>query len=461
MLPWEQPARAPVVGDMAEHDVARTTGLPNNAESNVNMRQILTLFVTALLFVGVGMAINSAMDSSHEHGRQDHTSAGHGEAGQAAEFERGPHRGRMLRDDDFAVEITIFEEGVPPEFHVYAYAAEKLLQPSDVKLDIELGRLGNRVDKITFTPEEDYLKSEQVVVEPHSFDVRVRAEHNGKDSEWSYQSYEGRTQISANAAEASGIKIGKAGPATLKDTIELTGVISMNEERNAKVGGRFPGFVKSINKAVGEAVQAGEVLATIDRNLTLQDYTVVSPIQGVVVTRSATIGSATTTESILFEIADLSTVWAELHAFGVDRERVKIGQKVIIESPDKNARAEGIVSYVTPVAETASQAVVIRAVLDNKESKWFPGSFVRGFLTVGEKEVPLAVRNSGLQRFRDFTVVFAKVDDTYEVRMLELGKSDGEWTEVEGGIAPGQDYVVENSFLVKADIEKSGASHDH
>ena len=82
-------------------------------------------------------------------------------------------------------------------------------------------------------------------------------------------------------------------------------------------------------------------------------------------------------------------------------------------------------------------------------------------MTVAETNVPLAVKNSGLQRFRDFTVVFAKVEDTYEVRMLELGKSDGEMTEVLGGLEPSQDYVSDNSFLIKADIEKSGASHDH
>ena len=58
-------------------------------------------------------------------------------------------------------------------------------------------------------------------------------------------------------------------------------------------------------------------------------------------------------------------------------------------------------------------------------------------------------------------MVFAKVGETYEVRMLNLGRQTPEWTEVLGGIRPGQDYVTENSFLIKADIEKSGASHDH
>lgn len=428
--------------------------------SNTTMRQLLTLVLTALLFVGIGMAIRSGT-VDHDHGPPKEGAPEHAEAAAPAEFERGPHRGRMLRDGDFALEITIFEDGVPPEFHIYPYLAGKPLPPSDVNLAIELGRLGNRTDKIGFVAQDDFLKSTQTIIEPHSFDVRVQAERGGKPSEWSYESYEGRTQISAKAAETAGVKIEKAEPASIKDVIDVSGVISLNEDTNARVGGRFPGVIKSVTKTVGQSVRAGEVLATLDRNVTLQDYTIVSPIDGVVVVRTANIGSTVATDTVLFEIADLSTVWAELHLFGRDRERVKVGQSVIVESHDKMTRAEGTVAYVTPVAEAASQAVVIRVVLDNKGSKWFPGSFVRGLLTVAQRKVPLAVKNSGLQRFRDFTVVFAQVGDTYEVRMLDLGVSDGTWTEVLGGIEPGQDYVAENSFLIKADIEKSGASHDH
>ena len=75
--------------------------------------------------------------------------------------------------------------------------------------------------------------------------------------------------------------------------------------------------------------------------------------------------------------------------------------------------------------------------------------------------VPLAVKRSGLQGFRDFTVVFAQIGDEYEVRMLELGRQDDEWVEVLGGLEPGTRYVTTNSFLVKADIEKAGAVHEH
>ena len=82
-------------------------------------------------------------------------------------------------------------------------------------------------------------------------------------------------------------------------------------------------------------------------------------------------------------------------------------------------------------------------------------------MEVARYEVPLAVKRQALQGFRDFTVVYAKVGDQYEVRMLELGREAGDWIEVLGGLKLGTEYVTENSYIIKADIEKSGASHDH
>ena len=58
-------------------------------------------------------------------------------------------------------------------------------------------------------------------------------------------------------------------------------------------------------------------------------------------------------------------------------------------------------------------------------------------------------------------MVFAQVDDVYEVRVLDLGRNAGEWVEVLGGLEPGTRYVTSNSQLIKADIMKSGAAHNH
>ena len=131
----------------------------------------------------------------------------HAEAGAAAEFERGPHNGRLLKDGDFALEVTIFERGVPPEFRVYAYQDGAVLAPEEVRLTIELRRFGGRVDTIGFAPREDYLLGDRTVEEPHSFDVVVVAVHEGTTHRWEYASPEGRTTKSPQPTSGTSLRM--------------------------------------------------------------------------------------------------------------------------------------------------------------------------------------------------------------------------------------------------------------
>jgi len=66
-----------------------------------------------------------------------------------------------------------------------------------------------------------------------------------------------------------------------------------------------------------------------------------------------------------------------------------------------------------------------------------------------------------IQTFRDWQVVFVRHGDWFEARPLELGRTDGTWIEVRSGLAMGDQYARQNSFAVKAEIGKLGATHDH
>jgi cobalt-zinc-cadmium efflux system membrane fusion protein len=376
------------------------------------------------------------------------------------EFERGKHNGRLLRSGDFALEITIFESGVPPEFHVYAYQGDKPVAPANVGLTVTLKRLGGKTDNFTFKPDKDYLVSSGPVEEPHSFDVVVAASHAGKQHNWSYDSYEGRTVISEKAAVQSGVKVEKAGQATIKETIELLGHLELAPGAKADLRARFPGKITRVGKSVGEAVRAGEELARIESNESLQSYAITAPFAGVVLERNANAGDVTT-DAILFSVGNLSKLMADFHVFDRDAGRVKAGQTVRVVPVHGPASAYAKIATVSPIKDPVTQTIVARVMFENVSGGFLPGMSVRGHVVVDEAPVPLAVKTSAIQRFRDFEVVFAKVGETYEVRMLEIGRRTVEWTEVLGGIDPGQDYVVTNSFLIKADIEKSGASHDH
>ena len=410
------------------------------------IRLILTAVVASLLAACGGS--NPPPQSAESHG-----------APQAADFERGPHRGRLLRDGDFAIEVTIFETGVPPQFRLYAYQNDKPLKPDDVVPTIELTRLDGEVNRFTFQPEDDYLTGSDTVVEPHSFDVKVGAQYAGKIHSWNYTSYEGRVTIAAAIAEDAGIKVEAAGPAVIHNRVPLIGNIALNANRHADIKARFPGIVRAVKVEQGDRVRRGQSLVVVEGNESMRSYPVTAPFDGIVLARNTNIGDVAG-DNTLIEMADLAEVWVELHAIGKDAARLAPGQRVQIESATGDAQAETVIQTLLPLA-TRGQSIVARASLPNPEGHWRPGMTVSANVTVSEKEVPLAVKESGLQRFRDFTVVFAQVGDSYEVRMLELGVRDGESVEVLDGLKPGTRYVTEQSYLIKADIEKSGASHDH
>jgi membrane fusion protein, heavy metal efflux system len=387
-----------------------------------------------------------------------------GDARAAVQFERGPHRGRLLRDGPFALELQIFEEGAPPEFHVHLFRDGKPLAPSAARVGVELSRLDGEVNRFAFAPQGDFLKGNAVVHEPHSFSVVVTAEEGGRMHRWTFDSFEGRTTIPAATVEAAGVHTESAGAATLKDIVVLTGRLVPNAERMRAVSARFPGAIREVVRSVGDTVRAGERLATVESNESLETYALNAPIGGVITERHANPGENTGSQP-LFVIADYGALWAQLALFPRDLPRVKPGQKVTLTSVDGDLSGGGTIVRIAPTEGAEHGAVsgvyTARVTVDNADRRWTPGLFVEGRVHIGEFPVPLAVKRSGLQRFRDFTVVFEQVGDTYEVRMLELGRQDDTWVEVVGGLKPGARYVAENSYLIKADIEKSGASHDH
>ena len=424
---------------------------------------ILTLSVIAIIATAAWQMLEATpgqithMLSNHDHHDENKISEQHEEA--EALYREGPQGGKLFEEDGFGLELTLYESGVPPEFHVYLYRDGQPLSTSEIGLQIELRRLDGQIDRFDFAEQGDYLRGQGAVVEPHSFDVTITALYQGRQYQWSYASYEGRSQIPDTIANEAGIVTEIAGPQIISKQLQLSGRVQTVPNKLASVRARFPGVVQRVQRNLGDRVKAGDLLARIQSNESLQSYNVKAPIDGVILARDVQIGM-NTGDSPLFLIADLSQVWVELDLFGKHLSKVVPGQAVRITSLDSDP-IDGKIDWVSPLASHASQSVQARVVLNNTDGKLRPGQFVRGSVTVEEIPVDLAVRQSAIQQFRDFRVVFAKIGETYEVRMLELGRRNADWVEVTGGLKQGTEYVTGNSYLIKADIEKSGASHDH
>ena len=377
-----------------------------------------------------------------------------------AEYEKGANNGRLLKDGEFALEITIFEDGVPPQFRVYPMRDGKPVAASTVNLTVTLKRLDGEVNRFPFKPEGNVLMGQGTVIEPHSFDVEVVAVENGKRHRWTYASPAGRTRIAAAAAKSGGVVIETAGPATISEMREVEGTVQLAPSARSEVRAQFPGKIMAVTKAVGDYVRKGQLLARIESSESLQIYPVFAPVSGVIAERNANVGNVAYDQPI-FVISDPAATTVVFNIFPRDLATIRPGQRVIIETLDGQPVGEGQLSGYLPEGNAEAGTALMRATLPNRDGRWRPGMALHGRVTVNAVTVPLAVRTEALQRFREFTVVFANFGEDYEVRMLELGRKSPEWTEVLSGLKPGTRYAAKGAFLIRADIEKSGASHDH
>lgn len=542
------------------------------------------LAILAVVVIGVTLAAfivfsDKPMQSESVHSESEHTEAGHAESGrvnpehgemeqaderpkhgeaghdhakdhlpltelpsakdahmsehvpQAKEILKGPHGGKLFRDGDYSVEVTIFEQNTPPEFRLYTFEDNKPLNPALSRIKIQLERLGRKPQLIDFVQENDYLKSNVVIEEPHSFKVNINAQYTDKNHQFAYEQTEARVQITDKQLTLNSIEVLTAGPAKIKSTLLLQGEIKLNADKSVLIVPRVGGIVEAVNTNAGDKVRKGQVLATISSQLItemrsdalatqkrvglaratylrekqlweekisaeqdylqaqhdlqeaeinsqriqqklgaigagsgkngLSRYELRSPIDGVVTNKQVSLGQVVNEADKLFEVADLNTVWAEMIIYAKDINTVKVGQKVTIKAVAFDTQAIGTISYVGALVGEQSRTAMARVVLNNPNRTWLPGLPVNIELVADEVEVPLAVSVEGIQTLRDWTVVFGRYGEYFEARPLKLGRRDAQNIEVINGLSIGERYAAGNSFLIKADIGKAGASHDH
>ena len=282
--------------------------------------------------------------------------------------------------------------------------------------------------------------------------------HGGGDDHGEHE--EGKVEITPDAAKLTGVQFKQAGPDTVAMTTPLTGRIVLNENKTANVRARFPGIVKAVHVNLGDSVEKGQKLATVESNESLNAYIVYAHMDGVILKRETNIGDVTNGKE-LFVIADLSTVWAKYHIFPRDVPMIKKGQKVDIHTLDEKNRQNAQISMLFPTTDALSQTVIAIAELPNEQGIWRPGMTIEGDIKVGEKQAAIAVPRNALQFMEDQQVVFVKSGNTYEPRPVSVGMTGTDNAEITSGLKRGETYVSAGSFVIKADILKGTAAHEH
>lgn len=226
-----------------------------------------------LIVVAIGVVLAAAIlslddtESTNADSHGDHPMQEDAEDHEDQPFQEGPKGGKLFTADDFGLEVTIYEKGVPPQFRIFLYKNEAPLPPSEAQVALTLSRLGKPGQLINFQPEADYLIGDQIVEEPHSFEVAIVAEWQGKIYHWGYSQVEMRVEMSEKKAARTNIVIKTASSATIRPALQLPGQTAFNHHNIVRVVPRVPGIVDKVNRHKGQQVEKGEVLAVIESQM--------------------------------------------------------------------------------------------------------------------------------------------------------------------------------------------------
>jgi len=186
-----------------------------------------------------------------------------------------------------------------------------------------------------------------------------------------------------------------------------------------------------------------------------------APLAGVVIDRPAVAGMAVDGTQALLTIADLTHVWVEAAVPSGSLAQVQTGMPATVTAAALAEPLRGTVSFVGPVLGETTRMATARITLPNPDMRLRPGMLATVDLMGQQADAAVSVAADAVQTIHERSVVFVRTPAGFEPRTVVTGRSDGRRTEIVKGLAAGTRYAAAGSYLLKADLGKSEAEHDH
>jgi len=279
--------------------------------------------------------------------------------------------------------------------------------------------------------------------------------HEGEHED-EHNEEEGHIEITTTNALKAGIINATASAGQIQKMTTVYGRSIIVPNAISQVSARFPGLITKLSVNVGDVVTAGDNIAQVESNDSLKRYNITAPISGVVTKRHVNPGELANQQSLL-TIENYDRLWVEFKVFPSQQQAISKGQQVTMSSTLAKTQ-----SKIIHLLANKNQPFITAIVpLDNDTGLWAPGQMLTGSIVTNQVDVSLTIDNRAFQEIEGKNVIFVTNKNGYETRELELGQTDGQFTEVISGLQAGDQYALINSYLLKADLGKAGASHAH
>jgi cobalt-zinc-cadmium efflux system membrane fusion protein len=185
-------------------------------------------------------------------------------------------------------------------------------------------------------------------------------------------------------------------------------------------------------------------------------YVMRAPIAGIVTKRMATVGTLVDTDDALFEIVNVSDLWADIDVPEAQAARVKPGQRVVLRIEGLPGREfHGIVKFVSPVIDPQTRTVKARAALPNRDGHLRANTYAKARIVDDANRASVLVPKTAVQEAKGVQLVFVQLStDAYETRRVRTTPAENNMVAIASDVRPGERVVTTGSFLLKTETLK-------
>jgi membrane fusion protein, copper/silver efflux system len=378
-------------------------------------------------------------------------------------------------------------------------------------------RAGGSPDRVLYwvDPMHPWYKFDKPGIAPDC-GMKLVPVHAGEEAQ--YQAREkDMVRISPEKQQLIGVEYGSAEYETTSETIQAAARVTLDETRITKIQPRVEGWISQVfADFTGKYVKKGDPLLTLyspdalateqeyllalkaqhtmhasmpgmqesNTNLvaaarrrlelwdipapqideigrngkTLDDLTLVSPASGFITERNAYNKQHVTPETVLYTLADLSSVWVIADVFEYEAAGVRLGQAASMTLDYLPGRAfHGRVSYILPQVDAATRTLKVRIAFDNPGGALKPDMYCQVTLAGGAARRLVVPRSAVLDSGERQTVFLDRGNGNFEPRQVKTGQQVGDRVEILSGLSAGERIVTSGNFLIDSESQLKAA----
>lgn len=197
-------------------------------------------------------------------------------------------------------------------------------------------------------------------------------------------------------------------------------------------------------------------------------FVIRAPIPGMISQKDIVVGENVQLADQLFVIENLKDLWLEFNLPNTSNIHLQAGQILNFKTNGSDQNYQAKVQTLNSQADLQTGRLQVRAKVTTQADVLRPNVLVNVFVTDAQAKTALRVQKKALQQVEGKPVVFVieseeKGQVHLKAQLIEVGVSsqDGQWLEVISGLTEGQKYIADGSFLLKSELEKGEAGHEH